>query len=191
LSLFRRVLGLNGPATPFRSIGMNVPIPPAAPGETQSVRLITSRLQGLPPARARYLAAFAYLLARAAQATSGMSDAERAVMLQITEAGGLDPVSAPLVVDMAATLAGEFGPTEDYLVTREFKSISTIEEREQLLRCCYLVMAADDEIDATESWLANRLAEELDLARPDLNAIRAEFHEQLSGVRAVRQLKAQ
>ncbi len=64
-----------------------------------------------------------------------------------------------------------------------------MDERRTLLRCCYLVMAADDEIDATESWLANRLAEELDVERPDLNAIRAEFHEQLSGVRAVRDLQ--
>ena len=64
-----------------------------------------------------------------------------------------------------------------------------MEEREQLLRCCFLVMAADDEIDATESWLANRLAEELDIERPDLNAIREEFHDQLSGVRELRKLQ--
>ena len=47
-------------------------------------------------------------------------------------------------------------------------------------------VAADDEYDATESWLANRMAEELDVERPDLNAIRAEFHEQLSGIKALR-----
>jgi hypothetical protein len=55
----------------------------------------------------------------------------------------------------------------------------------------FLVMAADDEIDATESWLANRLAEELDVERPDLNAIRSEFYEQLSSVRSIRELQAQ
>ena len=64
-----------------------------------------------------------------------------------------------------------------------------MEEREQLLRCCFLVMAADDEIDETESWLANRLAEELDIERPDLNAIRDEFHEQLSSVREIRRVR--
>ena len=74
-------------------------------------------------------------------------------------------------------------------MTREFKAISTMEERERLLRCCFLVMAADDEIDATESWLANRLAEELDIERPDLNAIREEFHDQISGVRELRALQ--
>jgi uncharacterized tellurite resistance protein B-like protein len=188
LSLFRRVLGLDAPASPDLPVDPHAPIPPTAVGETDSVRLLSLRLESLPPARARYLAAFAYLLGRAAQATGGMSDAERAEMLHLAETGGLDHETAPLIVDMAATLAGEFGGTEDYLVTREFKAISTKEEREQLLRCCFLVMAADDEIDATESWLANRLAEELDVERPDLNAIREEFHEQLSGVRAVREI---
>jgi uncharacterized tellurite resistance protein B-like protein len=92
------------------------------------------------------------------------------------------------VVDLAATLAGDFGATEDYLVTREFKAISTMEERQRLIRCCFLVMSADDEIDATESWLANRMAEELDVERPDLNAIRVEFYDQISGVRAAREV---
>ena len=86
--------------------------------------------------------------------------------------------------------ADAYGATEDFLVTREFKAISTIEEREQLLRCCFLVMAADDEIDETESWLANRLAEELDIERPDLNHIRDEFHDQLSSVREIRKFAA-
>ena len=34
------------------------------------------------------------------------------------------------------------------------------------------------------------VAEELDVERPDLNAIRNEFYEQLSSVRAIRQLQA-
>lgn len=95
-----------------------------------------------------------------------------------------------MVVDLARLRADRYGATEDYLVSREFKAISTMEERERLLRCCFVVMAADDEVDASESWLANRLAEELDIERPDLNRIRDEFHDQLSGVREVRKLAA-
>jgi len=188
MSLFRRVLNLDTPDSPDLPVAPDAPVKASAVGDTESVRIIAIKLESMPPARARFVAAFAYLLARAAQATSGMSDAERAAMLQIADAGGLDPRTAPLVVDLAGTMAGEFGATEDYLVTREFKAISTMEERERLLRCCFLVMAADDEIDATESWLANRLAEELDVERPDLNHIREEFYEQLSGVRAVREV---
>ena len=152
--------------------------------------MLAAQLDALPPARARYVAAFAYVLGRAAHATGSMSDAERAEMTP-------SPAPAASVTRRDAdrrtwrrSLSGEFGATEDFLVAREFKAISTMEERELLLRCCFLVMAADDEIDATESWLANRLAEELDVERPDLNAIRAEFHEQLSGVKEVRRLAA-
>ena len=190
MSLFRRVLNLDTPDTPDLPVAPDAPLPPATGAETDSVRIISSRLDALPPARARYLAAFAYLLGRAANASGDTSDAEREAMLKMADTAGLDADTGTLIVDMAATLSGEFGATEDYLVTREFKAISTMEERERLLRACFLVMAADDEIDATESWLANRLAEELDVARPDLNAIRDEFHDQLSSVREVRKLAA-
>jgi uncharacterized tellurite resistance protein B-like protein len=190
MSLFRRVLNLDTPDSPDLPVAPDAPIPPAAEAETDSVKLLSKQLSALPPARARYLAAFAYLLGRAANASGSVSEDERAVMLQLANVGGLGDDIAPLIVDMAASLAGEFGATEDYLVTREFKAISTDEERRRLIQCCFLVMAADDEIDATESWLANRLAEELDVERPDLNAIRDEFHEQLSSVKEVRRLAA-
>jgi uncharacterized tellurite resistance protein B-like protein len=194
MSLFRRVFNLDEPppetAEPVAAPppDPNRPLPEMTVGMSDSVKSIAAQLADLPPARARYLAAFAYLLGRAAQATGGMSAAERDAMLSLTATGGVDAATAPLIVDLAGTLAGEFGATEDFIVAREFKTISTLEEREQLLRCCFLVMAADDDIDATESWLANRLAEELDVERPDLNAIRDEFHEQLSGVKELRRL---
>jgi uncharacterized tellurite resistance protein B-like protein len=190
MSLFRRVLSLDEPAPADQPVNPDRPLPDITVGMTDSVKSIAAQLSGMPPARARYLAAFAYVLGRAAQASGGMNDAERAAMLKLAETGGVDGETAPLIVDLAGTLAGEFGATEDFLVAREFKAISTLEQRQQLLRCCFLVMAADDDIDATESWLANRLAEELDVERPDLNAIRAEFHEQLSGIKALRDSQA-
>ena len=62
MSLFRRVLGLEPPCD-------RRPRPPrprrrsaVAVGETESVRRIAARLEALPPARARFVAAFAYLL---------------------------------------------------------------------------------------------------------------------------------
>jgi uncharacterized tellurite resistance protein B-like protein len=145
----------------------------------------------MPPPRARFLAAFAYLLGRAANANLAVSEAElKEMQALIEEVGGLDDETAHLVVVLSGAQSGQFGATEDYLVTREFKAISTMEERERLLRCCFLVMAADDEVDETESWLANRLAEELDIERPDLNRIRDEFHDQLSSVREIRRFAA-
>ncbi|HEY6569099.1 MAG TPA: TerB family tellurite resistance protein [Candidatus Limnocylindrales bacterium] len=191
MSFLTRTLGLDNPASPELPVDPHAPLPSASEADTASVKLIALQLSAMPPARARYLAAFAYLLGRAADANMSISDDETAEMVKLMEdAGGLDPETARLVVVLATAQADSYGATEDFLVTREFKAISTVEEREQLLRCCFLVMAADDEIDETESWLANRLAEELDIERPDLNEIRNEFYDQLSSVREIRRFAA-
>jgi uncharacterized tellurite resistance protein B-like protein len=192
MSLFRRVLSLDQPASMDLPVDPNAPLPvlssESLPGETQSVHMIGAALSALPPARARYVAAFAYLLGRAANANLEVTEVERAEMRQIGEEAGLDAETAKLVVDMSTTLSSDFGATEDFLVAREFKAISTMEERHRLLRACFLVMAADDEIDASEAHLVNRVAEELDVERADLNRIRDEFHDKLSGVRAAREV---
>jgi uncharacterized tellurite resistance protein B-like protein len=191
MSFLSRVLGLDAPASSGLAVDPNSPLPGVAVGETDSVRRIAARLTALPPARARFLAAFAYLLGRAANADLVVTDTEAAEMQRlVAEVGGVDAETASIVVELARLRADRYGATEDYLVSREFKAISTIEERQRLLRCCFVVMAADDEVDANESWLANRLAEELDIERPDLNRIRDEFHDQLSGVREIRRLAA-
>ena len=78
-----------------------------------------------------------------------MSDAERA---EILDRGGRRPRARDRAHGRRPrrdAVGGDFGATEDYLVTREFKAISTMEERQRLIRCCFLVMSADDEIDAT------------------------------------------
>jgi uncharacterized tellurite resistance protein B-like protein len=191
MSFFRQLLNLDAPASPDLPIDPQAPLPDLMVGDaTASVKRIAAALGALPPARARYVAAFAYLLGRAAHANLNVSQAEKDEMKRLGEVAGLDPDTTRLVVELALMQAGEFGATEDYLVTREFKAISTVEERHRLVRACFMVMAADDEVDATEAWLVNRVAEELDLARADLNAIRAEFHERLSAVRAAREVAA-
>ena len=84
------------------------------------------------------------------------------------------------MVGMAKIQAsGPRAATEDYVVTREFREISTPEQRMQLLRCCFAVEAADGTINAEEASVVNEIARELDIERADLNAVRDEFHEQL------------
>jgi uncharacterized tellurite resistance protein B-like protein len=191
MSLFRQILNLDAPASPDLPVDPHSPLPVVAvAGETESVQLIARYLTALPPARARYVAAFAYLLGRAANANLTVGTEEIEAMARIGEVAGLDPATARVVVELSAMQAGQFGATEDYLVTREFKAISTMEERHRLLLACFVVMAADDEVDATEAWLVNRVAEELDVERADLNEIRAEFHDRLSSVRAIREIAA-
>jgi uncharacterized tellurite resistance protein B-like protein/uncharacterized protein YciI len=184
MSLFESMFGIGGRAS------ADATAPAVQIGETESVRQIAARLGALPPERARFVAAFAYLLARAAHVDQTISDPEAAEMTRlVSEVGGLDAATAGLVIDIAATRAQRYGATDDYLVTREFKAISTLAEREALLRACLLVAAADADIDARESWLVNRLAEELDVARPELNRIRDEFTDRIAGLAELRRLR--
>ena len=57
-----------------------------------------------------------------------------------------------------------------------------------MLRCCFAIGAADGTITAEEASVVNEIARELDIERDDVNAIRAEFHEQLSAVQALRRV---
>src|SRR5512140_380882 len=183
MSLFRSMFGIGS----GRAVAAAMPAPV---GDAESVRRIAARLGALPAERARFVAAFAYLLARAARVDTAISDVEKAEIARlVAEVGALDAQTAALVSELAGTRVEHFGATDDYLVTREFKAISSREEREQLLRCCLLVAAADNEIDAVESWLVNRMAEELDIARPDLNRIRAAFTDKIAGLVEVRRLR--
>lgn len=187
MSFLRRVLGLDRPESPDLPVAPDAPLPAVDPGETTSVRRIAGQLQSLPPPEARRIAAEAYLLGRAANADLSITDAEAEAMRRLVQdIGGLDANSAAIVVELARLQTTHEGATEDWLVAREFRAISTPEQRLALLRCCFIVAAANDEIDADEAWLVNRLAEELDIPRPDLNAVREAFHDQLSAVRAVR-----
>jgi len=158
--------------------------------DTATVRRIVRELEALPPERARFLASFAYVLTRAASADLEIAAVEMAVIERlIAEHGGLPPAQAVLVAEMARTQSLLYGGTEDYLVTRQFRELSTAEERVALLRCCYLVGAADDTITASESDTLQEIAKELDLDRPTVIAIRNEFASKLSAIQALLRLR--
>jgi uncharacterized tellurite resistance protein B-like protein len=188
--MFRRFLGLGRPAADTRlPIGDEAEPVPDSAAETATARRIVARLEALPPAEARYLACFAYVMSRAANADLDISPEETAIMERFAvEYGGLDTAQAVLVIEMAKLQARVNGGTEDFVVTREFRSISTVEQRLALLRCCFVVGAADGTINATEAGTINEIARELDLEPNDVNAVRAEFHEQLSAVQELRRL---
>src|SRR3954468_10486981 len=76
----------------------------ASSAETDTVRKIVERLDQLPEEQARYIAAFAYLLSRAARADLHVSSEETAVMEHIVmKEGGLPEELALVVVQMAKT----------------------------------------------------------------------------------------
>jgi uncharacterized tellurite resistance protein B-like protein len=186
--MFRRFLGLDRSTADTRiPVGESAAPVADSAAETATARRIVARLEALPAAEARYLACFAYVMSRAANAENDISDEETAVMERFTvEYGGLDTAQAVLVIEMAKLQARLHGGTEDFVVTREFRSVSTSEQRLALLRCCFVVGAADGVISATEAATINEIARELDLEPADVNAVRSEFHEQLSAVQALR-----
>jgi len=158
-------------------------------GETATVRRIVARLEALPPDRARFLAGFAYVMSRAAEADFDISDAETKVMERyVVELGGIDEAQAVLVIEMAKVQARTQGQTEDFVVTREFAELATEEQKLAVLRCCFAVSAADETISAVEASVVNEIARELDVSREQLNAVREEFHDRLSAIQAMHRL---
>lgn len=158
--------------------------------DTETVRRIAGQLDALPIDRARFLAAFAYILTRAAAADLRISTVEtEAIERLVEEHGGLPAAQALLVAQIARNQSLLYGGTEDYLVTRQFRDLASEEDRVALLRCCYLVGAADDTITAAESDLFQQIAKELDLDRVAVNAIRNEFAPKLAAIQAMLHLR--
>ena len=122
----------------------------------------------------------AYVLARAAYADLEISDAETSEMEQELSGSGLDQSQAVLVVEMAKLQEKTGGGTSDYLVTREFRELSSPEQRLMVLRACYRVCAADNAISGMESTTLDEIASELEIERKDAAAIRAEFADKIT-----------
>src|SRR5690348_16439125 len=107
----------------YRSIARSDAHPHA---DTDTVRRIVGELDQLDPARARYLAAFAYVLSRVAGADLHVSDAETEAMVGLVQRCSKRPEEqAVLVVAIAKNQNRLFGGTENFLVTREFRNVST------------------------------------------------------------------
>jgi len=165
---------------------------PAGTGErdTETVRRIIGELEAMPLDRARFLAAFAYILTRSAAADLEISEVEtEAIERLVAEHGELPEAQAVLVSQMARSQSILYGGTEDYLVTRQFKELSTDADRLALLRCCYLVGAADETITVAESDTLQEIAHELDVDRAAVNVIRNEFAPKLSTIQALLRLR--
>ena len=163
---------------------------PTDPRDTETVRRIAGQLDALPVDRARYLAAFAYILTRAAAADLDISHAEvQAIERLVAEHGALPEAQAVLVSQIARNQSLLYSGTEDYLVTRQFRELASTEDKLALLRCCYLVGAADDTITSEESNTLQQIAKELDLDREAVNVIRNEFAPKLAAIQAMLRLR--
>jgi uncharacterized tellurite resistance protein B-like protein len=184
--MFRRIFG---PSHEPAADKAEAALQGAAEGETATVRRIVARLEAMPPDRARLAASAAYILARAAHADFQISDEETQLMeRELQDHGLVDEATAVIVIQMAKLQARTVGDTEDYVVTREFKALSTPEQRVDILRACFAIGAENGTISAEEASVLNQIARELDIEQPTVNAVRAEYHDLLSSVQAVRRV---
>jgi uncharacterized tellurite resistance protein B-like protein len=147
-------------------------------GDTETVRKIVARLEALPPERARYVAAFAYVLSRVAHADMAITAEETAKMEEIVRRDGHLPADqAVLVVQIAKAQSRLFGGTENYLVTRELAGIASAEQKHELLDCLFAVAAADGGISSPEEVQIRQVANELGFTHEEFVAARAEWRE--------------
>ena len=131
-------------------------------------------LSDLDPARARYIACFAYILGRVARADHLITEGETAAMVRlVTERAGLPEAQAALAVKIAAAHGSRHGGTEDFLVTREFARIADRDQRLGLLECLLELSASDRSIVTLEDNEVRRIASELKLEHADFIAARA------------------
>lgn len=152
--------------------------------DTRTVRRIAAELDRLEPTEARFLAAFAYVLARVAYADREISEEEvRTMESMVREHGGLGEAQATLVVQIARAQTMHLGGTEDYLVTRQFRELSTREQRLGLLQCLFAVAAADHSISEVENTRITEIAGELGLTRTEVAAARAAYRDRLAVLR--------
>jgi uncharacterized tellurite resistance protein B-like protein len=168
----------------FDFLGLNANKGEKPSSETETVRRITQELDQLEPRRAKFIAAFAYLLARAASADMTISTKETRTMERIVmERGRLPEEQAVVVVQIAKTQNIHFGGTENYLVSREFKQAASYEERLSLLDCLFAVAASSESISTIEDNEISQIADELRIEHRDFIATRSRYREHLAVLR--------
>jgi uncharacterized tellurite resistance protein B-like protein len=157
-------------------LGLSTGSETSDPVEVESIRKIARRLEEMDPNRARYIAAFAYLLGRVAHADLDISDRESAEMERIVmEKGHLPREQAVMTVEIAKRQNRLFGHVENFLVAREFKDLATREQKMELLDCLFAVSAADGSISTREDGEVRQIAAELLLERPDFIEVRSRY----------------
>lgn len=154
---------------------------PQRSDDTETVRKIVRQLDQLDPQRARYIAAFAYVLSRVARADMHISEVEtREMERQVIKLSGLPEQQAILVVQIAKTQTTLFGGTENFLVTQEFAGMADHEQRLALLNCLFAVAAADKVVSSVEEREIRLIADELKLRHDEYINVRLQYRDYLA-----------
>jgi uncharacterized tellurite resistance protein B-like protein len=150
----------------------------------EAMRGVVERLERLDPERARYVARFAYVLGRVANADLEVTEAEtREMERQVRALGGLDEGEAVLVVEIAKAQHRLFGATDSFSITREFAMSATPGQKRELLECLFAVSAADENVSGVEENEIRRIVKELDLPHEEFIAARASYRDHIALLR--------
>jgi uncharacterized tellurite resistance protein B-like protein len=151
--------------------------------EEAPLRDLVETLEHLEPARARYLARFAYLLGRIAHADQHVSPEEtRAMESLVQREGGLTPEQAIVVVGLAKTSNLLFGATADFQIAQEFAAAATYDEKLALVRCLFSLASIDATISVAEESEVHRIATQFRILPHDLTALRVAHAKFLPGI---------
>lgn len=168
----------------LKMLGLARGVEQAGTGDSDTVRRIVETLRHMEPARARYVAAFAYILGRVAIADHVISEEETRLMERIVmERGGLPEEQAIIAVQIARSQNELLGGTEDFLVTREFGAVATYEQKLALVDCLFAVSAVDGAISLAEEHEIARTALELKVEHADVVRSRVAYRDYLSVLR--------
>lgn len=162
----------------------------ASEADAATLRRIVTQLDGLTPEQRTFVAAFAYVLGRVANADLTISPAELELMERtVMGVAGLSEAEAVLVVQIALNHTTLYGGTDDYTITREFARMSTREQLGQVLRAAFAIGAADLTINAQESAELDEIGRELGFSDAEVRSLRAEYTESFAAVREVRRAR--
>ncbi len=157
------------------------------PRDPEVLDAISGVLDRLDERRARYIAAFAYLLGRVAAADHEVGDEEKRLMIQlVSEESGLPVNEASAVVTLGLEEFRRFGGTHNLIVAREFASIATHDERLALLRCLFAVSAADLSVQVREDNEIRQISRELKIEHGDFVRARTDVRDHLAVLRRSR-----
>lgn len=143
-----------------------------------AIHRIADELDRLDPEYARYLASFACILSRVANADRQVSADELAAMETfVMDKGRVSAEQAAMVVQLSRTHQKLFGATDDFLVTRELGRTASYEQKLALIDCLYAVASADKRILAAEGDEIGRIGRELKVDQADLSRLRSGYRE--------------
>ena len=144
-------------------------------GEEMSAE-VTGSLDGLQPKHARFLSAYAAVLARVAYIDREISPEESEVMVRIIErVDDISPKDARLIVAIANEGARRLGTRAGREATQLFGAFATRAQRVGLLRCLFAVAAAHEGVSGDELEEIEAIGRELGLGAAELETCRLEL----------------